>query len=69
MPRIGKQSPEHLNVRVPTVEMELLRRYCEQAQRSQTDVIREFIRSLKTDTAPSERFKASDQLGANNVYL
>ena len=62
MPRIGKQSPEHLNVRVPTVEMELLRRYCEQAQRSQTDVIREFIRSLQSTAAVAENPTASDSL-------
>jgi hypothetical protein len=47
MPRIGKKNIEHLNARVPAIEMEILRRYCEQTQRTQTDVIREFIRSLK----------------------
>ena len=48
MPRTGKRYIEHLNVRVPTAEMELLRQYCEDAQRTQSDVIREFIRSLKS---------------------
>ncbi|HEY9631015.1 MAG TPA: ribbon-helix-helix protein, CopG family [Coleofasciculaceae cyanobacterium] len=47
MPRTGKQNTEHLNVRLPQAEMELLRRYCEERQRSQSDVIREFIRSLE----------------------
>ena len=47
MPRSGKQNPEHLNVRLPRAEMELLRRYCQERQRSQSDVIREFIRSLQ----------------------
>ncbi|NJR66253.1 MAG: hypothetical protein HC772_14485 [Leptolyngbyaceae cyanobacterium CRU_2_3] len=48
MPRTGKQNTEHLNVRLPAAEMELLRRYCEERQRSQSsDVIREFIRSLE----------------------
>ncbi|MEP0873560.1 ribbon-helix-helix protein, CopG family [Trichocoleus desertorum AS-A10] len=48
MPRSGKRNPEHLNVRLPQAEMELLRRYCQQTQRSQSDVIREFIRSLQS---------------------
>lgn len=54
MPRIGKRYIEHLNVRVPTLEMALLRQYCEATQRSQSDVIREFIRGLKAvvPTAP-----------------
>ena len=47
MSKTGKRSIEHLNARVPIAEMQILRRYCEQTQRSQTDVIREFIRSLK----------------------
>ncbi|MBD3883909.1 ribbon-helix-helix protein, CopG family [Leptolyngbya ohadii] len=48
MPRSGKRYIEHLNVRVPTSEMELLRQYCEETHRTQSDVIREFIRSLKS---------------------
>jgi hypothetical protein len=42
-----KKNIEHLNVRVPKAEMETLRRYCLKNQRTQSDVIREFIRSLK----------------------
>lgn len=48
MPKLSKQYIEHLNVKVPTLEMEILRQYCEETHRTQSDVIREFIRSLKT---------------------
>jgi len=47
MPRTGKRNIEHLNVRLPIAEMVILRTFCEATQRSQSDVIREFIRSLK----------------------
>ena len=50
MSKTEKRSIEHLNARVPIAEMHILRRYCEQSQRTQTDVIREFIRSLTPDT-------------------
>jgi predicted DNA-binding protein len=50
-----KKNTEHLNVRLPLAEMEILRRYCEQTQRSQSDVIREFIRSLKDAVEPDKR--------------
>jgi hypothetical protein len=36
-----------LNVNVPEKEMEILRQYCEQEGRTQSDVLREYIRSLK----------------------
>ncbi|XGV97344.1 MAG: ribbon-helix-helix protein, CopG family [Leptolyngbya sp. BL-A-14] len=51
MPRLGKRHQEHLNVRLPNTEMAILKQYCEATQRTQSDVIREFIRSLKA-TAP-----------------
>ena len=35
-----------LNIIIPLEESEILKRYCEGKHRSQTDVIREFIRSL-----------------------
>lgn len=38
---------KQLNLRVPDIELEILERYCERYQRSKTDVIREFIRSLQ----------------------
>ncbi|WP_416670567.1 ribbon-helix-helix protein, CopG family [Egbenema bharatensis] len=53
MPKTGKRYIEHLNVRVPTSEMELLRQYCQDTHRTQSDVIREFIRSLKP-TVPQQ---------------
>ncbi|MBW4578682.1 MAG: ribbon-helix-helix protein, CopG family [Tildeniella nuda ZEHNDER 1965/U140] len=59
MPKIGKRKPEHLNVRLPVAEMEALRRYCEENQRSQSDVIREFIRSLKPTVASSDSPRVS----------
>jgi hypothetical protein len=46
MPKTGDKKIEHLNVRVPLSEMEVLRSYCEANQRTQSNVIREFIRSL-----------------------
>jgi predicted CopG family antitoxin len=39
-----------LTIRLPEKELELLKTYCDQENRSQTDVIREFIRSLKRKT-------------------
>ncbi|MBW4488943.1 MAG: ribbon-helix-helix protein, CopG family [Trichocoleus desertorum ATA4-8-CV12] len=39
-----------LNIRLPEQELELLKTYCDQEDRSQTDVIREFIRGLKRKT-------------------
>lgn len=47
MPKLGKRNQEHLNVRLPSAEMALLKHYCDETQRTQSDVIREFIRSLK----------------------
>jgi hypothetical protein len=36
-----------LNVRVEELEMEILKRYCQQSGRTQTDVVRELVRGLK----------------------
>jgi protein-arginine kinase activator protein McsA len=48
------------------VELEILKHYCQQEEREQSDVLREFIRSLKkkirADTArrsPASRFSSS----------
>ncbi|GET38236.1 ribbon-helix-helix protein, CopG family [Microseira wollei] len=35
------------NIRLPESDLETLKAYCEQENRTQTDVIREFIRNLK----------------------
>ncbi|NJR52171.1 MAG: ribbon-helix-helix protein, CopG family [Leptolyngbyaceae cyanobacterium CSU_1_3] len=39
-------SKEFVQVRLPKTEKEKLDNYCKQVGRTQTDVIREFIRSL-----------------------
>ncbi|WP_414581250.1 ribbon-helix-helix protein, CopG family [Scytonema sp. PCC 10023] len=36
-----------LNVRIPQNERKILEEYCNRTNRSKTDVIREFIRSLQ----------------------
>jgi predicted DNA-binding protein len=36
----------HLSIRMPTAEMSVLEQYCKKYQRTKTDVVREFIRSL-----------------------
>ncbi|GET44353.1 ribbon-helix-helix protein, CopG family [Microseira wollei] len=36
-----------LDIRLPDSELEILKAYCEQEGRTQTEVIREFIRNLK----------------------
>lgn len=46
-----------LNLRLPDSELELLQEYCEATDRSQTDVIRSYIRSLEEKVNP-KRVKA-----------
>ena len=36
-----------LTIRLPDSELQVLKAYCEQEGRSQTDVLREYIRNLK----------------------
>ncbi|MBD2725715.1 ribbon-helix-helix protein, CopG family [Nostoc sp. FACHB-892] len=36
-----------IDIRLPEQELEILRTYCQEQDRTQTEVIREFIRSLK----------------------
>jgi protein-arginine kinase activator protein McsA len=36
-----------LNLRISEQEMDILKQYCQQEDREQSEVIREFIRSLK----------------------
>lgn len=40
---------KNLNIRVSEKEWEVLKRYCQKEQRSKTDVLREFIRSLEAE--------------------
>ena len=39
---------KHLTIEISDKEAEILRRYCKQEQRTQTDVIRSYIRSLES---------------------
>ncbi|MFP5271744.1 ribbon-helix-helix protein, CopG family [Coleofasciculus sp.] len=39
---------KHLSIRCSDAEFERLRRYCAQTERTQNDVLREFIRNLET---------------------
>lgn len=39
-----------LTVRITEDEMKILKEYCIKAERTQSDVVREFIRSLSGDT-------------------
>ncbi|MBD2255577.1 ribbon-helix-helix protein, CopG family [Nostoc parmelioides] len=36
-----------IDIRLPEQELEILKTYCQEQNRTQTEVIREFIRSLK----------------------
>jgi protein-arginine kinase activator protein McsA len=38
---------KQINIRLSEAELEILKQYCQQEEREQSDVIREFIRSLK----------------------
>jgi protein-arginine kinase activator protein McsA len=38
---------KQINIRLSEVELEILKHYCQQEEREQSDVLREFIRSLK----------------------
>jgi predicted DNA-binding protein len=38
---------KHLAIRLPQQELEVLKAYCEQEGRTQSEVLREYIRSLK----------------------
>lgn len=42
-----------LNIRVPQKEMDILKAFCQQEKRSQADVVREFLRSLKAELRES----------------
>ncbi|MCY7335372.1 MAG: ribbon-helix-helix domain-containing protein [Chamaesiphon sp.] len=36
-----------INIRIPEDELEILKQYAEQTNRTQTDILRSYIRSLK----------------------
>ncbi|MCW5312515.1 ribbon-helix-helix protein, CopG family [Nostoc sp. KVJ3] len=39
-----------IDIRLPEKELEILKTYCQEQDRTQTEVIREFIRSLRKKT-------------------
>jgi predicted DNA-binding protein len=41
------QAVKHLAIRLPEQELEILKTYCEQENRTQSEVLREYIRRLK----------------------
>jgi predicted DNA-binding protein len=45
-----KEQIKPLTIRLPESELEILKTFCEQECRTQTDVLREYIRSLKKKT-------------------
>ncbi|MDJ0706759.1 MAG: ribbon-helix-helix domain-containing protein [Leptolyngbyaceae cyanobacterium MO_188.B28] len=44
---------KQLNIRIPEHELKILARYARKTKRTKTDIIREFIRSLKTQNNSS----------------
>ncbi|HEY9821491.1 MAG TPA: ribbon-helix-helix protein, CopG family [Candidatus Sericytochromatia bacterium] len=44
-----------ITFRLPEQELEILQTYCEQEGRNQTDVLREYIRSLKKRTKANRK--------------
>jgi hypothetical protein len=38
---------KHLTINIPEQELAILKAYCEQERRNQTDILRDYIRSLK----------------------
>ena len=58
---------ERLNVRIPESEMNILRTYCNRTGRSQSDVIREFIRSLNVTRNPHIGSSLDDLLAEDGI--
>jgi hypothetical protein len=54
--------PSTLNIRLPEAEAKTLMRYAAEAQRSKSEIIREFIRSLRP---PAEKRKPQEREGAS----
>jgi predicted DNA-binding protein len=42
-----------LTIRIPDEELEILKQYCEQTDRTQTEILRSYIRSLKSRIKPT----------------
>lgn len=47
-----------INIRLSVQEKEILDQYCKQEDRQQSDVIREFVRSLKKKSDPTQRARS-----------
>ena len=47
-------SKKHLTVRIEETERAILSQFCEKVGRTQSDVVREFVRSLKPKRLPKE---------------
>ena len=48
-------SYKQLNIRLPAQELKILNRYASKTQRTKTDILREFIRSLKNSNLVLEQ--------------
>ena len=48
-------SYKQLNIRLPAQELKILNRYANKTQRTKTDILREFIRSLKNSNLVLEQ--------------
>jgi hypothetical protein len=46
--KVSKQQKQWITFKTSTLEMEALEAYCQQTQRTKTDVLRELIRKLET---------------------
>jgi predicted DNA-binding protein len=53
-------SQSQLCIRVPEHELQILDRYAKQAQRTKTDIIREFIRSLADEVSFQQPLEGHD---------
>ena len=44
------RSPKQLNIKIPNQELNILNGFSQHCERTKTDIIREFIRSLETES-------------------
>jgi predicted DNA-binding protein len=58
---MATKSDKVLTIRLPDLELDRLEKYCERNKRTKTDVVREFIRSLPTDSEAGARTRATDK--------
>ena len=48
-----ERSPKQLNIKIPNQELNILNGFSEHFERTKTDIIREFIRSLESESLES----------------